>query len=549
MLLPKIWRVRLLAALLLGGLFAGLAFAASSSRYGTSAVPPTTFYVAPTGSDKNPCTESAPCASFERGFRVAPCGGIVKIAPGSYAKQTLRSDPAKLSCTQRVVLDGSGGEVLTQGVVTKGAAHVELVGIGADLSACTSDKIAPPCPSLAITGGGDVVVRRVHFARFFVYAPNVQVLGSDFGPSYDNHGIIGGPTRDLLVADTVIHDQWNSQACRSTPGCLGKNHMNCQTINDSVNVTFARTRIYNCDDTAMLVKPFQGSNQNIRFENSVFGPVRGFRSVSLTVPNPAKRSNDGIHFLYNTFRQNQGFTVSSGVTYPNSEAIGNLGNIGNCAQIQRAGFTLDYNVIVGSSPCGEHSKATTAPGLATDGFHLMQGSPAIGGGDPENHPLSDIDGQTRPRQGRPDAGADQREPADLVLGRSIGAVTFAAAEADVRTFYGTPRHTGTVKIGNRVLPRIVYNLNGGSLFVTLSAGRVVGIGTSSPFYETPGGLRAGADAARVRSFAGVRWIKCRKAFLRYYGNAAVYFTPRGGKSGKTIDSISMLARGFEGCPV
>lgn len=544
--MPKIWRVRLLAAVLLGGLFAGFAFAATSSRNGSAASQPTTFFVAPTGSDKNQCTQAEPCASFEKGYRVAPCGGVVQIAPGSYPKQTLRGDPAKLSCTKRVVLDASTGNALTGGVAIKGASHLELVSVAADFSACTTSSVNPPCPALSVGGGNDVVIRGVHFARFYVYAQNVQILNSDFGPSYDNHGIIGAPTRDLLVADTVIHDQWNSQACKATPGCLSKNHMGCGTINDSINVTFARNRIHNCEDLAVLVKPYKSSNQNIRFENNVLGPVGGFRAVSLSVPNAAGgRINDGIHFFYNTFLK--GVSVTRAVHYPNSEAIGNLGNLGLCSGLQAAGFVLDYNVVLASTPCGAHSKAITTAGLADDGFHLRQDSPAIGGGDAENHPSSDIDGHSRPRHWRPDAGADQREPADLILGRSIGFAVIGAPEADVRGFYGIPRHTSKVRIGKRTLPRLVYSLYGGNLLVTLDAGRVVGVGTSSRYYETAGGLRAGADASGVRSFAGLRWVTCRRAFLRYYGDVAVYFTPRGGKSGKTIDGISMLKRSYEGC--
>jgi hypothetical protein len=537
--------VRLIAALLLlGGLFAGAGYAAFGPQTQRAPAPPPTVYVDTTGSDKNPCTQAAPCASFRRGYRVAPCGGVVRISAGSYGKQDLASDPAKAACTQRVVLDATPAAVLTQGMKIN-ASHLEVVGIGADFAACVTTSVAPPCPAIAIVGGTDVVLRRVRFARFFVYASNVQILSSDFGPSYDNHGIIGAPTRDLVVADTVIHDQWNSQACKAAPGCLSRNHMGCGTINDSTNVTFARNRIYNCEDLALLVKPYRGSNQNIRFENNVFGPVGGFRAVSLSVTNPAQRQNNGIHFLYNTFLK--GISVSRGITYPNSEAIGNLGNLGSCTGLESGGFTLGYNVVFGSTPCGANSKVGANGSFAADGFHLLSSSPAVGGGDPENHPASDIDGQTRPRRWRPDAGADQREPADLVLGRSIGAVAIGAGEADVRAFYGAPQRSTNVRFGKKVLPRIIYRLHGGSLFVTLDAGKVVGVGSSSPYYETVGGIGPGGDSAGVKSFAGVRWVKCRGAFLRYYGNAAVYFTLRGGKAGKTLDGISMLKRGYEGC--
>jgi hypothetical protein len=42
------------------------------------------LYLSPSGQDSNPCTQAAPCRSLGHGYRVAPPGGIVEVAEGTY---------------------------------------------------------------------------------------------------------------------------------------------------------------------------------------------------------------------------------------------------------------------------------------------------------------------------------------------------------------------------------------------------------------------------------------------------------------------------------
>ena len=71
-----------------------------------------------------------------------------------------------------------------------------------------------------------------------------------------------------------------------------------------------------------------------------------------------------------------------------------------------------------------------------DDFHLIRARPAIGRGNPDSHPAMDFDGQRRPTGVPVDAGADQREPVAIVVGRSIGAVRLGMPKANVAAFYG-----------------------------------------------------------------------------------------------------------------
>jgi hypothetical protein len=49
----------------------------------------TTYYLSPTGNDSNPCSQAAPCLSFDRAYQVASPGSKVQIASGTYGSQQI----------------------------------------------------------------------------------------------------------------------------------------------------------------------------------------------------------------------------------------------------------------------------------------------------------------------------------------------------------------------------------------------------------------------------------------------------------------------------
>jgi hypothetical protein len=42
------------------------------------------LYLSPSGADSNPCTQTSPCRSLAHGYLVAPVGGVVELADGTY---------------------------------------------------------------------------------------------------------------------------------------------------------------------------------------------------------------------------------------------------------------------------------------------------------------------------------------------------------------------------------------------------------------------------------------------------------------------------------
>src|SRR5437868_903583 len=59
----------------------------------------TIYYVSPSGSDSNACTQSSPCLTFNRAYHVAAPGDTVQIAGGSYGSQNFANDTTKTSAT------------------------------------------------------------------------------------------------------------------------------------------------------------------------------------------------------------------------------------------------------------------------------------------------------------------------------------------------------------------------------------------------------------------------------------------------------------------
>ena len=179
-------------------------------------------------------------------------------------------------------------------------------------------------------------------------------------------------------------------------------------------------------------------------------------------------------------------------------------------------------------------------------YHLAPGSEAIGRGETERRLRSDIDGHARPLRWRADAGADQREPAVLALGRRIGMVEIGSRRTEVERFYGA-RRVRFVRAASRRVGIASYPRPDGRLFATYERDRVVGLATTSAYYSTPNGLGVGAEIGATPWLARLPWSPCRKAHRRLLGPVTLEFRPAGGKGGKTIARIAMTRRAFAVC--
>ena len=399
------------------GLGIGIGFL-TADRNPSSPTAPATYYVSVTGSDTAACTVAAPCKTIDKGYRKATaCSDKVEVLPGVYPKQTVAQDTTKNGWANgcHVIIYGGeyyglGADPILKGLTVNGD-HMELIHLDGEDVNCVTTQIEPAgCVALVLSGAVDVqFAYSTGFARFFIYGGDQQSIGAaDFGPSYDNHGIIGfgAPVSNLTITNVTIHDQVHSTACVNTPGCWGLHHMTCLNVNAGTGITIMISRIERCDDTLLFKATNTGLN-GVTVENSYVN-AGGFGSIKLN-PNGNTFANIDIRWttLGGPLLLDPGSTLGTG-----SEFKYNLGPSPSCTALANGGFATGYNVSTGTA-CGTNSLSNVASlGLAADGYHLLATSPAkdlVPSSEP--HPPNDIDFTwVRPTGPALDAGADEYVP-------------------------------------------------------------------------------------------------------------------------------------------
>ena len=153
------------------------------SRPGTT---PSTFFVAPDGDDRAPCTRPLPCRSFGRAYRTAPAGAVVELAGGTYPGQLIGVDARKLGPGKPVTLRAApGATVMVAGDITIRGSRFRLAGarLPSGAYSLTARKLRIEAIGKAVAPGF-VTVEGLKAETFFVTAAHdVVIRNSDFGPN------------------------------------------------------------------------------------------------------------------------------------------------------------------------------------------------------------------------------------------------------------------------------------------------------------------------------------------------------------------------------
>ncbi len=207
------------------------------------AAPPSVF-VAAGGSDAAACTREAPCASFDRAYRVAKPGETVEVAGGRYPSQTINAKPGMaapyvvfLEAPGERVIVGDEGETV-ECLEFEGAQYVTLEGFETPYT--TVGGMLHQCGvSIGRSNAHHVTLVNIDAGMIWVGADNVQVLGGDYGPGIDENTKIefatGHEPRDILIDGAVIHDQRSYQQ-----------HPECIALWGGTRVTIRNSHLYNC---------------------------------------------------------------------------------------------------------------------------------------------------------------------------------------------------------------------------------------------------------------------------------------------------------------
>jgi hypothetical protein len=495
----------------------------------------TRLFVSPTGSDLGPCSQSNPCATFDRAYHAAAQGQTVQVLPGDYTAQAIRSDASKTG-SAKVVFDGVDAARARIAGVRVAGNHIELRRLTA--------------PWAVMPGTTDVVFRRVISPGpiSIAGASRVSVLGGEvYSPTpVANDSLIASsagkiPT-DILIDGVSFHDFRDVG-----PGQF--HHIECLQVGAGINLTIRNSTFHDCATHDLFIRSWGVSAENpsplsnVVIENNWFARTDGFYAVQvlddLFTGTPASsvilRNNSSL----------QGFVVR--ISHGKASVHGNI--LPSMSEFVCEAYGqnqwLDYNVYASGVPCGPHDRVGDPKFVDAARFdlRLQAGSSALGRGDLSSHPAFDIEGKLRPMRKAPDAGASQRETAEININESIGAATLGSTKLQLDSFYGSPRRT--VRFRKHSGTTIAtYRVHGGALWVLYRNGAVIGIGTTSRYYSTLSGLGVGLPTKRFASLK-LRWGACRGAYRRTTRTSALYVTR--GHSAK-VTSLWVLRPGLGACP-
>jgi hypothetical protein len=254
---------------------------ATTACGGAAAATATTLYVSPTGSDAAACTQSAPCASFDRAYHASQPGGTVSIAAGTYPAQTIHDDASKTNATADVTFaPAKNADVTIDGDLVVYGSHVVVRGAKPyNLHLRTLWVRAP---------AAHVRAEQLDGASFEVFGSTyVTILGGDWGPGDEpdvlesrispDGGVLDSEPHDILLDGLYIHDhnsrdltQWHNGGMELVSGYA-------ITIRNTV---FARNVVYDLEvqdfTTPACCGMKYGNAHDILLENNWFGhPVLG----------------------------------------------------------------------------------------------------------------------------------------------------------------------------------------------------------------------------------------------------------------------------------
>jgi chitodextrinase len=392
-------------------------------------------FIAPSGSDSNPCTQAAPCQTMDRAYHVAKLGATVEMAGGSYPTQTVLFDSSKTGASDLpdVVFQPAAGASVTVNQLdigtnrfTGGASHLTVQGItiaqDVSIPGCGQPADNQPCAADASVPGNDLSFLNLRvkgkYAFYCASCSNVLIRGGVWGPDSYNSPCGGSAHPEIQPAYTQTkrpnHITIESSTWQNFARCTTADHTECLQVEPGDYVTLRRNVFRNCDTIGVnFANDLANSNSQAGYRSPDHAVIENnyFAAATDATGGPTYyalniRECTNCIVRYNSWLQAP--RMPTGEISLNNLWEANVGPMGsqNCGI---TGVTYAYNVWT-DAKCSSTDKQVSAIGFvnaASLDLRLTAGSPAIDAGNPSNYPASDIGGQARPLGGAPDAGADE----------------------------------------------------------------------------------------------------------------------------------------------
>jgi hypothetical protein len=347
----------------------------------------------------------------------------VQVAGGTYPGEIITVDSTKMAAPLANVVfqPASGASVTMSGELNVQGSHVEFHNMTLGNWYAGFGTNTPQASQTTNVGFYNITAK-----SFYDHASYVNIVGGSYGPLTDDATQISNcdqcnySPQHITVDGVYFHD-----FVRKTDGM----HMECLHVYQASYLVVRNSRFYNCAIMDLFIDNNGGPDlHDVVIENNFFdepgshGGSLSSGSYSLyitpfssghSISNILVRNNTSIATMYVD-------TATPGGIVSNAQVIGNLGEMAQYQCIAPGhGVTYSHNVWYSdfstSKACGPTDKVLSgghaAVGFANYGafdLHLTDSSPAVNAGDPASFAVNDIDGQTRPLGGAPDAGADER---------------------------------------------------------------------------------------------------------------------------------------------
>jgi len=373
---------------------------------------------------------------------------VVEVGAGSYPEQNVLYDPSKEGAPANVVFQpAAGASVTVDGIdasttrSVKGATHMTVHGpmnlTGAIwINGCGAPADGQQCA--ANSGGNyldfDHLTITDRYGFVCQACDHVSLTYSTIqGAAVYNQPCVGSAHPEIQPAyDSILgtkdkrpnHFLFDHDVFQNFARCSSSDHTECLQTEPADDITITNSVFRRCDTIAIHLTENMGDSlsaaghresNNILVENNFIGQAtdatssNGLAYFSLRIPN-----GTNVTVRNNSWTDSPLFYSSSGgFVSQNYKVVGNLGPYNGAGSNCGSGMSFADNVFSGTL-CGGSGKLVSSFGFADPSpgaldLHLLAGSPAIDAGDPSSYPARDLDGQSRPMGGMPDAGADERQ--------------------------------------------------------------------------------------------------------------------------------------------